>query len=232
MSTVLVIPDLHAPGHLKSFKSFVLDVAIRFAVDQIVQIGDLVDFHYISRHPTDPVALNPAQELELAKEELSNWTALFPHVKCCYGNHDLIPVRQAATLGMPGELIVPLNEMLGLPDTWEWANAWDVDGVIYEHGLGSNGMYGCKNTALKYRKSYVQGHTHSYAGVHYLDGPVDTIFGMNVGCGVDYHKYHSKYGRHIFKVKPSIGCGIVVDGFEAHYIPMDLKKYGERNIRI
>lgn len=232
MDTVLVIPDLHAPGHLEHFIDFMDDVSYRFKPTKIVCLGDLIDFHYISRHPTEPSAMNPLQELEAAKAELKRWVSLFPEVSVCFGNHDDIPVRQAATLGMPREMIVPLNELLGLPDTWQWANAWEIDNVVYEHGIGSTGMYGCKRTANAYRRSYVQGHTHSNAGVFYLDGPMDTIFGMNAGCGMDYYKYFAKYGRSIFKTKPSIGCGVVIDGREAHYIPMDLKKYGEKEIRL
>jgi hypothetical protein len=47
------------------------------------------------------------------------------------------------------------------------------------------------------------------------------IFGMNVGCGVDVKAYAMAYGK-VYPKKPTLGCGIVIDGKIALFIPMDL----------
>ena len=54
----------------------------------------------------------------------------------------------------------------------------------------------------------VIGHTHSSAGVHYTANERDTIFGMNVGCGIDVKRYAFAYGKD-FPRKPIISCGVV-----------------------
>ncbi len=184
-------------------------------IDKMFHIGDLADFHYISRHQTDPTALGPLEELEATKEELSRWVSAFPEMSLCIGNHDTILERQAASLGIPSEFLRNLNELFDLPDTWVWQDRWVLnEGTNYvtviEHGLGSNGMYGAKNTAKNYMCNYIQGHSHAHAGVFWVDGLFKSVYGMQVGCGMSPDKYFSKYAKH-FKNAQSYGCGIVLD---------------------
>ena len=47
----------------------------------------------------------------------------------------------------------------------------------------------------------------------------DRIFGLNVGCGIDIDRYAFAYAQD-FKIRPGLGCGVVVDSGEAHFIPM------------
>jgi hypothetical protein len=49
----------------------------------------------------------------------------------------------------------------------------------------------------------------------------DMIFGMNVGCGVDVDAYAMAYGK-VYSKKPTLGCGVVIDGKIALFLPMDL----------
>ena len=64
-----------------------------------------------------------------------------------------------------------------------------------------------------------QGHTHANAGVFWMASPNDMIFGMNVGCGVDSEHLAMRYGKKYIG-KPTLGCGIVINGKEASFIPM------------
>lgn len=224
---ILVIGDTHFPGQHDRYLSFILETANRFSIDRFIHIGDLVDFHYISRHPVEPDAVNPIQELGAAKEEVSKWVYHIPDLVICQGNHDMIPYRQAKTLGIPDVFLKGLPELLDTPDTWKWQPRWIYGKTVFEHGIGSNGMYGAKHTANKYRTNYVQGHTHSYAGVWWLDSPFDSIFGMQVGCGIDTTKYHARYGREIFKHDVALGCGVILDADTAAiplYVPMEIEK--------
>lgn len=223
-SIVGVFGDNHEPACHPRFFDFVRDTFKAHGVNQVVCLGDLVDHHFISRHISEPDALSPVDELELAIDNLKKWTEEFPNVKCCIGNHDAIPVRQAKELGIPKEFIRLLNDVYKLPAGWEWRQSWEIDGVLYEHGLGATGMYGFKNLALAYRQSVVVGHTHSNAGVLYVASPKDIIFGANAGCGVDAASYAMRYGSS-YKFKPTIGCVIVKNGKEAQFIPMDTDKY-------
>ena len=216
-----VFSCLHQPACQPKYFSFVKKTFDYFGVTDIYCLGDLIDHHFISRHVSEPDALNPIDEMDLAIKELKKWSTEFPQVKWCKGNHDMIPVRQAKTLGIPSRFIKSLNEIYELPESWELADHFEVDGVWYEHGIGSNGMYGAKNTAMRYRMSYVQGHTHAHADAHHLFGPKDHIFALNVGCGMDEKSYAARYGKK-FKDRVCLGCGIVIDGKIPFFVPMEL----------
>lgn len=208
---ILVIGDTHFPGHHDKYYDFIIETAVKYSIDEFIHVGDLVDFHYISRHITEPDADNAIVELDKAKEELVRWVDKFPNLKICKGNHDMIPYRQAGTLGIPKKFLKSLNELLELPDTWTWHHSIVIDDIVVEHGLGSGGKYGAFNTALKYMCNYVQGHTHSYGSVLWHEGFFKSVFGMQVGCGVDKKKYHSRYGKNIFKHGLALGCGVVLN---------------------
>lgn len=217
-SVVGIIADTHIPAVDLGYLAFVKRTFKRFGVTTVVHIGDVVDHHQASRHDSEPGADAVLMELDKAKTMLKDWVKVFPKVKVCIGNHDAIPIRQAKRLGMPEEFLKSYNELLGLPDTWDFQTHHIINDVYYEHGLGSGGMYGAKNTSLKYRMSYVQGHTHANGGVFYNAGPRDMIFGMNVGSGCDSSAVAMKYGQD-YKGKITKGCGIVVDGKEGYFVP-------------
>jgi len=215
-----VIPDLHIPGHCSDSLEFIRDSFSDHKVTDVMCIGDIVDHHYISFHPNELDAMNPLEEWKAAKKELEKWVKAFPYMKLCYGNHDVRPVRAAKELGLHEDVFLKtLNQIYGLPDTWVWKERWDLDGVVYEHGIGSNGMYGAKNTALKLGSSYVQGHTHAYGAVYDIPQARRRFAAMNVGALIDKDKYHARYAKLIFKVGMSLGCGIVLAHDEMKFIP-------------
>jgi len=182
--------------------------------------GDVIDHHYISFHASEMDALNPIQEWEAAMKELQLWVKAFPMMKLCYGNHDVRPKRAAEMVGLPdGVFLKPLNAIYNLPDTWRWKPRWDIDKVIYEHGVGSNGMYGAKNTAIKLGSAYVQGHTHAHAAVFDLPKVRQRFSAMNVGALIDKDKYNARYAKNVYKIEMSLGCGVVFAADEMKFIP-------------
>ena len=205
-----VISDLHIPGHKKYALEFCQDTFNDLKIKQVVCIGDVFDHHFMSRHPSELDAFNPVQELRLAKTEISHWVKAFPEMYIMKGNHDRIPERQAQTLGIPSVFLKDLNAVYDLPDTWVWDwNATIFEYVLIDHGLGSTGMYGAKNTAQKLGCSYVQGHTHAHAAVFDLPRPMGDRAAMNVGCLMDQEKYNARYGRLIYKTPVSLGIGVI-----------------------
>ena len=70
-------------------------------------------------------------------------------------------------------------------------------------------------------QSTVIGHFHAAAGVMFKANDNARYFGMNVGCGVDYHTAAMQYGVK-FARKPVLGCGVVIDGTTAIFEPMPL----------
>ena len=217
-TVVGIIADTHMPAEAPGYFEFIKKTFKRFGVNKIVHICDVVDHHQPARHDSEPGADAVLLELKKAKKALKKWSKEFPEVSVCIGNHDAIPARQAKRMGMPEEFMKSYNDLLGLPEGWDFQDKHIIDDVFYEHGLGSGGMYGAKNTSLKYRMSYVQGHTHANAGVFYNAGPKDMIFGLNVGSGCNASATVMKYGQD-YKSKITLGCGIVVDGKEGHFVP-------------
>lgn len=213
-----IIADTHMPSEAPGYFEFIKKTFKRFGVTKVVHIGDVVDHHQASRHDSEPGADAVMTELKKAKKALKKWSKEFPEVSVCLGNHDAIPARQLKRMGIPEEFLKSYNDLLGLPEGWDFQTHHIIDDCFYEHGLGSGGMYGAKNTSLKYRMSYVQGHTHANAGVFYNAGPKDMIFGLNVGSGCNDAATAMKYGQD-YKSKITLGCGVVIDGKEGHFIP-------------
>jgi len=215
-----VIADTHIPFEHPEYLQFCKDTFDRFNVDQVVHIGDLIDHHASSRFQSELCAMNVEEELKMAYKVLKPWIKAFPELKLCLGNHDKIPVRQAKLVGMPQSYMKTFKELYNLPNGWDVAPTHQIDDVHYDHGCGSGGMLGAKNTSLKMGCSYVQGHTHIHSGVYYnSNAQGKTTFGMNVGCGIDKDAYAANYAKDM-RGEFTIGCGIVIEGRDGLFIPM------------
>jgi len=214
-----IIGDTHFPAVHPEYLSFLRETFKLAKVQRIIHIGDVTDCHRISRHISEPDTVSATDELEEAKELIKEYAYYFPKITITEGNHDAIPKRQLKELGLPKDFLKSWNELYQAPDSWIKMSHVSIQSVWYEHGIGSTGMYGCVNTALKYGLSYVQGHTHGFGGCLYRAGPERTLFGLNVGCGVDTEHPAMRYGEN-FKYKPTLGCGLVQDGKIARFVPM------------
>lgn len=220
-NVVGIIGDRHAPFTHPEYFKFVYEVFNKFQVNTIVDIGDDTDFHAISYHESDPDGHSAGSELKMAREEHKQWWEAFPNVYGCMGNHSSLPFRKLQTAGIPKSMFKTYNEMLGYPDGWKWDYSHEIDNVLYIHGTGSSGAQGAINRARDNRQSTVIGHIHSFGGVNYSASDRDMIFGMNVGCGIDTTAYAMAYGK-VYAKKPTLGCGIVIDGRVALFVPMNL----------
>lgn len=116
------------------------------------------------------------------------------------------------------------SDFLKAPPGWEWKNHWIIDGVKYIHGDGFSGQAGALQAARAHGSSIVLGHIHTFGGVQYLqsEDPFKRRFALNTGCLVDTTQYAFHYAKHLAH-KPTLGCGVVIDGTEAHFIPMPEK---------
>lgn len=216
-----IIGDTHEPFTHKHYKDFCYQTFKKFKVGQVVHIGDVVDNHAISFHEHHPDGHSPLEEMERARKELKEWFKVFPKVKVCKGNHDLLSVRKAISHGLPSSLLRHYREVWDFPKGWEYEWNYYICGVKYEHGTGYSGEYGHMAAAKANRQSTVIGHIHSAGGVNYTANDLNRIFGLAVGCGIDRMQYAFWYGRD-FKHKPILGCGVVLGGKEAHFVPMKI----------
>lgn len=224
---VLAIGDLHFPFHHPDTFPFLRAIAQTVQPTQVVQMGDLGDFHALSDYDHDPDGDSPGQEFKRFLRYAHQFYSLFPTGLMCYSNHDARPYRRAFKSGIPRAFMRSYKEWLELPPGWEIGQKHFVDGVIYEHGEGQSGATGHLKAAIANMQSTVIGHIHSHAGINYIANPKDLIFGFNVGCLIDKDAYSMAYGTHM-KSRPVLGVGVVHKGIPT-FIPMVLKKGGRWN---
>jgi len=219
-----VFGDTHIPFHHPNYLQFVKDTFEKHGVTDVICTGDIFDFHAISRFQSEPSAKSSYDELDMAIENGKEYTDAFPNVIVVKSNHDAIPYRQAASLGLGERFLKTFNELMELPETWVLKNAHIIDNVLYKHGDNCGGKDGALNAAINERMSTVIGHQHSFAGCKYVANYRDIIFGMNVGCGIDIDAYAFAYGKHA-KYRPILGCGIVYSSDYAQFVPMGLEYF-------
>ena len=216
MKRVLAIGDIHAPATHPGYMQFCRDLYREWQCNQVMFIGDVVDFHAISFHAMNPNCPGPDDEFLLAKREIQAWRRAFPRAKICIGNHDERVLRLSESVNIPSRFIRDYEETWNTPG-WEWKNDHIIDGVYYFHGTGFSGMHPAWNVSGKMLMSVVMGHCHSRAGVKWRANPMQRVFSVDVGCGIDIDAYQFAYGRHM-KDRPILAAAIILNGVPYHEI--------------
>ena len=94
------ISDTHLPFSHPSYLDFCQETFDAHHVNTIVHMGDFVDNHAMSFHPTDPDGLGAGDEFGEAMCQAREWYEAFPVVKWVTGNHDRIPQRRVKAAGL------------------------------------------------------------------------------------------------------------------------------------
>lgn len=226
-ANVLVIPDLHIPFQHPDALKFV-----RF-VDQmwfpsknriVVNLGDEIDSHSISRHMPDPNGRSPSDELDDAIIVLQDWYHAYSNMFICSSNHTLRPWKRAFEAGLPKQFMRDIRDVLKAPEGWHWADRWEHFGIVFEHGENVSGPLGALTAAQQNRKSTCVGHLHTFGGVVHSGAHDSQIWGMNAGCLINLSAYAFHYAKNLRK-KPTLGCGIVRHG-SPFFIPMIVDQAG------
>jgi predicted phosphodiesterase len=206
-NNILIISDLHSPFIKEGYLEHCKNVYKKYKCNKVIFIGDILDNHYSSYHETDPDGYSANDELTNAIELLQPWYKAFPIADICIGNHDRIIDRKAKTFGLSSRWIKSIADVLHTPKGWTFAEHFEYDNVLYYHGENSTGLL---QTLLGHRCSIVCGHTHSKFELVYNASQKDLIFGLHVGCGIDWDKYAFEYAKYDVK-KPIIGCAVVLN---------------------
>lgn len=207
--------DFHFPFCHSMYLDFLEDTFEKWHVDRVHCAGDVVDHHGISAWEHNPNGMSAGYEFDAAKQDVEAAQSRFPNMTVCIGNHDERHFRLARKHGMPDNYLKSYADLWNTPG-WKWDFQHTCDGVLYEHGTGSSGKDAALNLAIQKRTSVVIGHVHSWGGVKWHANPYDLVFGLNCGCGIDCSAYAFEYGK-AFAVRPVLGCGIVIDGEQAHF---------------
>jgi predicted phosphodiesterase len=219
-----VIGDTHFPFVHPNYINFLEDTFRKHRVTRVMHCGDLVDHHSISRFQSEPDSDGANTEFELAQKNIEIYTRTFDKVDIVLGNHDLIPIRQAATLGIPKQFLKGFKELWNLPKGWTVDEQLIINDVLYEHGTGTLGKNGALDKAINAMISCVIGHSHGFGGCQYKSNSKSLIFGLNVGCGIAIDEYAFRYGKYN-KNRETLGCGIVFDSANAIFVPMGAKLF-------
>lgn len=203
----LIIGDLHEPFTVKGAIEFCLEQQKKFNCGTVVFSGDIVDQHSISYHEKNPDGMSQRDEHDASLQKLSEWYKAFPEARITLGNHDLLIYRKMQSAGLSTRYLKDWNSIFNAPKGWKFEYDFIENNVRYTHG-GSGGD--ALKMAINSRISTVQGHLHSQCYVQYAVSMKDAIFGMQVGCMIDYKAYAFEYSKP-FPKKPVISCGVILD---------------------
>lgn len=221
MTRVLAWPDTHCPWDHPKARDFLCRVRDHFKCDRIVNLGDEVDMAAFStKWPVSPDMPSASRELELAIESLERYYKVFPNVDVIESNHGIRIFKKAMVSGLPRMVIKRYEEILHYPSGWKLVgDHLLIDGVQYIHGDPFNGNNWI-HAHSKMKSSVVLGHLHSRAGVYYSKTRKGSHFAMNCGALVDPDAPAFLYAKHMIE-KPVLGCGVIIDGEQAMFIPMN-----------
>ena len=221
---VLVVGDTHCPVMHEDYIDHLRQVYREYRCDRVVFIGDVIDLSSVSYHEKDPEMPAAAHELAAAMVQVEQLKKAFPKASVMTGNHDCLGDRKAVSSGIPREMMRKPKQFLRTPG-WRWypsKTTMQIDKVKYAHGdRGKSGAFAAYKNAVEEGSSYVMGHLHTQGGVWYHANESKLIFGLSVGCGIDRHAIAMRYAAGLSQ-KPLLGCGVVIEGTQGFFIPMEM----------
>jgi hypothetical protein len=222
--SILVISDLHCPYQHPDTVKFLKAVKKKYKPDQVVCIGDEVDFHALSYHESNPDLDSAGVELQKAVDALIPIYKMFPKVTVIESNHGSMILRKALTGGIPTKAIKSYNNVLDAPKGWRWVFDTIIDtalGPIY-FCHGKTGTPG--RLASQFGMSAIQGHFHERAQITYISTPEKLMFDAHTGCLANDKSLALGYNKINVK-RPIVSLIVVLDGIP-QIVPMVLNKSG------
>lgn len=213
-SRILCIPDTHFPYQHKNFFIDLARIVRYYKPTQIVHMGDIVDFHAISRHDPDPDGPEIIQEVTYARKDIVKLKEIVAGIpfKLCIGNHDNRIDKRAAINGIPRIFLKTFRDMLCLPDSWDIALEHRIDDIAFMHGKSN--LRG--KTALSYGCNVAQGHFHSMLDISYHQTQTKRIWSVFSGSAADSTSIAMAYGLNGL-CKDAYGFPIIENGIPSIY---------------
>lgn len=222
---MLIISDTHFPYQHPDTIAFLKAIKKKYKPDRVIHIGDEIDGHAISFHPSDPDLASPGDELSLAIKRLRPLYKLFPAVDVVESNHGSLVYRKAKVHGIPRSVFKSYREVLGAPPDWNWH--FDLT-IKLPNGQSCYICHGKSSAPGKLSQSMgmstIQGHFHERMEIIYWANPNGLYFDMRVGCLINDKSLAYNYNNTNLK-RPLIGTGMILNG-QPILIPMILDKRG------
>ena len=224
---ILCISDMHIPYHHPDSISFLAALNEIYSPDMVVSLGDLVDFHAISFHDSDPDLMSAGDELDVAQEYCRLLEEGFPEMTIIGSNHGDLPLRKFLATGIPKRMLRPYNEIFGVGDGWKFVDDLTIEShskylpdIHFTHGIKKNGL----QLAQQRGQRVVQGHYHTEMYVKYAGNPNSLLWAVGAGCLIDSKSLAFAYDK-LHLNRPIIGTCVIERGIPT-VIPMILDKNG------
>ena len=232
---VLVLPDIHYPIEDRKTMKAVLAYAADHKWDEVIQLGDLMDFDVISSHNAGNLRVVSGKSIQkdydYANKQLDRLQSAIKSAPLVIleGNHDYRVERYIdAHPETEGLLEVPIGLKFAERGV-TWVTSWR-DGSVHKVGNANfiHGIYTNDHHAKKHVTTFGEpifyGHLHDFqAYSQVLQGDNKTLVGQSLGCLCDYRPYWMKgrpnrwqQGFAVFHVHP--------DGF-FQYFPVMIFKH-------
>lgn len=218
---VLVISDMHIPYHHPDLTPFLKKLVKSLKPDKVVCIGDELDKHAMSFHPSDPDLMSAGDELESSLAIMEGIYDFIPECDVVDSNHGSMVYRKSKHHGIPRKYIKGYNEVLNAPEGWVWHHDLTIkvtggQDVYFHHGKSANILSVSQNMGM----CVVQGHYHSKFSINYWANPISLYWAMQIGCLINDHSFAFAYNK-VTKDRPIIGLGAIING-QPQLIPMIL----------
>lgn len=221
--TILTISDAHAPYNHPDFFPFMDALKRKYRPKLTVSMGDLVDYHGISFHDSDPDILSAGDELRAAQKFCQKLEKLFPNLIVIGSNHGDLPLRKLLAHGLPKHLLRPYNDIYGVKK-WQFVDDLTLKSkdqtVYFAHGITKDGI----KLVAQRGVCTIQGHWHTTCRIEYLSTPQNLLWSMQVGCLIDKQALAFAYDK-LNLTRPIIATGVIVGGLPK-LEPMILNKKG------
>lgn len=229
--SILIISDTHFPYQHPDCIQFLKALKSVYGPDKVIHIGDEVDYHSLSFHPSSPELYSSGNELLAAIEAMEPLYDLFPKMDLIESNHGSMVYRKAKHHGIPRSVFKSYRQTLMAPKGWSWhfdltLEMSNGEKVYFTHGKTSRSG-GLSQTMSM---STVQGHYHERFEIFYWANPNGLFFDLRVGCLVDDNSLAMAYNNTNLK-RPILGCAIILDG-HPKLCPMVLNKNGRWNKKV
>jgi len=225
---VLIISDQHIPYHHKDLFIFLKALKKKYKPDKVINMGDELDKHSLSFHPSNEELYSAGDELEKGIEFLQYMEEIFPAMDILESNHGSMLARKALVNGIPLKYLKSYNEIYGVSNKWKWHGELVIklsngQQCYFCHGKIKDSAKLSQQMSM----NVVQGHYHESFKIEYWSNPNNLFWGMNVGCLIDNNSMAFAYNK-LFPKRPIRGMGIIIDG-QPKLLPMLLDKKGRWN---
>ncbi len=228
---ILCISDMHMPYHHRDTVRFLRAVKAKYKPDQVLCVGDEVDYHAMSFHDSDPDLDNAGAEIKNAIKCLKPVYKLFPKMSLVDSNHGSMVYRKGKHHGIPRKFLRDYGDILDAPKGWKWSHSLLVklpngQDLYVTHGQKKNGL----KLAQEMGTCTLQGHYHTDFNIQYASSPSQLLWSMQIGCSIDDESMAFAYNKTT-PTRPIIGHGIIIDG-QPKLLPMVLTEGGNWNGKV